>query len=105
MVVANVHTQSQADGQTPTIRTIPVAVLGMSLSLFLAISFVLCIVGYLVLPGLPVKHEALAIFLPGFELLTWQGFAIGLVESYAWGWYIALVLGTLYNFFARRQTP
>lgn len=32
MVVANVHTQSQAAGQTPTIRTIPVAVLGMSLS-------------------------------------------------------------------------
>ncbi len=103
MVFANVHTQAQADGQTPIIRTIPVAVLGMSLSLFLAVSFVLCIVGYLLLPGLPVKHEALAIFLPGFELLIWQGFVIGLAESYAWGWYIALVLGTLYNFFARRQ--
>src|SRR5262245_2237725 len=102
MVVANMPTKSQADGQTP-IRTIPVAVLGMSLSLFLAISFVLCVLGYLVMPGLPVKHEALAIFLPGFELLTWQGFAIGLVESYAWGWYIALVLGSLYNFFASRQ--
>jgi 2TM family of unknown function (DUF5676) len=105
MVVANVNTPSQVNGQAPAVRTIPVAVLGMSLSLFLAISFVLCVVGYLVLPGLPVKHEALAIFLPGFELLTWQGFAIGLVESYAWGWYIALVLGTLYNFFARQQTP
>ncbi|GEP57256.1 DUF5676 family membrane protein [Reyranella soli] len=105
MVVANVHTQSQANGQTPTIRTIPVAVLGMSLSLFLATSFVLCVLGYLLLPGLPVKHEALAIFLPGFELLSWQGFAIGLAESYAWGWYIALLLGTLYNFFARRQMP
>ena len=104
MVFANVHTQSQPEGQAPTIRTIPVVALGMSLSLFLAISFVLCIVGYLVLPGLPVKHEALAIFLPGFELLTWQGFVIGLAESYAWGWYIALVLGTLYNYFARRQT-
>lgn len=52
--------------------------------LFLAISFVLCVLSYLVLPGLPVKYEALANFLPGFELLTWQGFAIGLAESYAW---------------------
>jgi len=24
------------------------------------------------------------------------------VESFAWGWYIALVFGSLYNFFAMR---
>lgn len=103
MVVANVSPGSQTGKQTPTIPTIPIVTLGMSLSLFLALSFVLCVLGYLILPGLPVKHEALAIFLPGFELLTWQGFVIGLAESYAWGWYIALVLGAIYNFFARRQ--
>ena len=103
MVVATVSTQTQAGGQTPDIRTVPIAALGMSLSLFFAISFALCIVGYLIMPGLPVKHEALAIFLPGFELLTWQGFVIGLAESYAWGWYIALILGSLYNFFATRR--
>ena len=102
MVAANINTQ--AGGQAPPVRTVSIAVLGMSLSLFLALSFVLCIVGYLILPGLPVKHEALAIFLPGFELLTWQGFVIGLLESYAWGWYIALVFGSLYNFFAGRMT-
>ena len=103
MVVANIHTESQAGSQSSVVRTIPVATLGMSLSLFFALSFVLCILGYLVLPGLPVKHEALAIFLPGFELLTWQGFVIGLAESYAWGWYVALVFGSIYNFFARRR--
>jgi hypothetical protein len=103
MVAANVSPQTPAGGQTPVIRTVPIAALGMSLSLFFAISFVLCILGYLIMPGLPVKHEALAIFLPGFELLTWRGFVIGLAESYAWGWYIALVLGSLYNFFAARQ--
>ena len=104
MVAANIHTQTEAGGQAPPVRTVSITALGMSLSLFLAISFVLCIAGYLILPGLPVKHEALAIFLPGFELLTWQGFVIGLVESYAWGWYVALVLGSLYNYFARRMT-
>lgn len=103
MVVANVSPGSHADNNTPAIPTIPIATFGMSLSLFLSLSFVLCVLGYLILPGLPVKHEALVIFLPGFELLTWQGFVIGLAESYAWGWYIALVLGAIYNFFARRR--
>jgi hypothetical protein len=103
MVVANVSPESHAGNNAPTVPTIPLSTLGMSLSLFLAFSFVLCVLGYLILPGLPVKHEALAIFLPGFELLTWQGFVIGLAESYAWGWYIALVLGAIYNFFARRR--
>lgn len=103
MVVANIRPESQASNQPSVVRTVPVATLGMSLSLFFAASFVLCVLGYLVMPGLPVKHEALAIFLPGFELLTWQGFAIGLAESYAWGWYIALVFGSIYNFFAVRR--
>lgn len=83
-------------------RRLPVVTLGLSLSAFLAISYVLCIVGYVIAPGLPVKHEALAIFLPGFSLLSWQTFLIGLVESYAWGWYIALVFGALYNLFTTR---
>jgi len=83
-------------------RRLPVVALGLSLSAFLAISYVICIVGYLIAPGLPVKHEALAIFLPGFSLLSWQAFVIGLVESYLWGWYIGLLFGALYNFFAAR---
>ncbi len=93
----------QTDAARPvTIRTLPVVALGLSLSAFLAISYVLCIVGYLVAPGMPVKHEALAIFLPGFELLSWKTFLVGLAESYAWGWYVALVFAPLYNFFAAR---
>ena len=81
-------------------RTIPVFALGMSLSLFLVISYVICVIGYLAFPGLPINHAALAIFLPGFELLSWSTFLLGLVESFAYGWYIALIFGPLYNFFA-----
>lgn len=83
-------------------RTIPVFAVGMSLSVFLALSYVICVIGYLAFPGLPIDHAALAIFLPGFELLSWTTFAIGLVESFAYGWYIALIFGPLYNFFATR---
>jgi len=56
---------------------VPVVALGLSLSLFFVIFYVICIVGYLVFPGLPIKHEALGIFLPGFELLSWSTFFPG----------------------------
>jgi len=82
-------------GQAASIR---IVTLGLSLSVF----FVICIAGYLLLPGFPVQHEALSIFLPGFKLLTWQSYFLGLVESFIWGWYIALVFGPIYNFFSRR---
>jgi hypothetical protein len=84
------------------VRRVPIAALGVSLSSFLALSYLLCILGYLIAPGVPVKHEALAIFLPGFELLSWQTFLLGLVESIVWGWYIAVGFGLIYNFFAAR---
>jgi hypothetical protein len=82
-------------------RTIPVMALGMALGLFFAISFLICVTTYLI-PGLPVSHAMLTLFLPGFELLTWQSFFFGLVESFVWGWYVALIFGPLYNFFALR---
>jgi len=78
--------------------SIPVFALGMALSIFLAISFILCVAGYLLLPGLPVNHALLAV-LPGVEPLRWPGFFVGLIESLAWGWYIALIFGPLYNIF------
>ena len=78
-------------------RTIPVITLGIALSLFLAVSYVICVLGYLLLPELPVEHSALSIFLPGFTLLSWQSFFLGLAESAAWGWYVALVFGSIYN--------
>ena len=82
---------------------ISVFVVGLSLSLFLTISYVLCVIGYLVLPGLPIEHSALAIFLPGFALLTWPSFVLGAIESFAGGWYIALIFSLRSNFFAGRR--
>jgi len=67
---------------------VPVVALGLSLSLFFVIFYVICIIGYLVFPG--------------FELLSWSTFFLGLVESFIWGWYFALIFTPLFNFFARR---
>jgi hypothetical protein len=82
---------------------VSVFVMGASLSLFLLISYVLCVLGYLFLPGLPIEHSALSIFLPGFKLLSWNTFCLGAVESFAWGWYVALIFCPLFNFFAARS--
>ena len=84
------------------VRAIPILTLGQALSAFFIVSFGICILGYLVFPSLPVDHAALGIFLPGFTLLTWHTFFLGLIESFLWGWYIAVVFGAIYNFFLRR---
>lgn len=81
---------------------IPVMALGMGLSLFLALSYILCVLAYVFVPSVPIAHSALALVLPGFTLLSWTSFFLGLIESIAWGWYVALVFGPIYNFFAAR---
>ena len=85
-----------------TAHLIPVLALGMALSLSLVITYVLCVIGYLAFPSLPIEYSALGIFLPGFTLLSWSTFFLGLVETFGWGWYAALVFGPIYNFFAAR---
>lgn len=80
---------------------IPVIALGMSLGLFLAISFVLCVGFDLIFPGLVMYHAWLKL-LPGFTWLSFPSFLLGLVESFAYGWYIALIFAPLFNYFAAR---
>ena len=86
-------------------RRMPVIVFGQALSSFFILSYALCILGYLALPDFsPLSHEALSILLPGFTLLSWHTFFLGLIESFAWGWYIALTFAPIYNFFVGRRT-
>jgi hypothetical protein len=47
-------------------------------------------------------HAMLTLFLPWFELLNWPSFFLGLIESFGYGWYIALVFAPIYNFFVTR---
>ena len=83
---------------------IPIVPLGMSLGLFLVIAYVACIIIYLLFPDLVLNHAVLALFLPGFKLLDWPSFLLGLVESFGYGWVVALVFGPLFNFFSARQS-
>ena len=81
-------------------RLMPV---GHSLSLLLLISYLLCVAFGLLAPGELRMYEAWAPLLPGFDWLTWSGFLFGLVESYLYGWYIALVFVPLYRWFSGRS--
>ena len=81
---------------------IPVVTLGTALGLFFVISYVLCVIFYLLLPGAVSNHALLSLFLPGFKLLTWGSFLLGLIESFGYGWYVALVFGPIYNFLVAR---
>ena len=73
----------------------------MSLGSFLTVSFVLCVLGGLAAPGLPIKHVVLEAVLPGFVWISPGAFLLGLVESFLFGVYAGLVFVPLHNFFAR----
>jgi uncharacterized protein DUF5676 len=87
---------------TNQIALVPVIPLGLSLGAFFVISYVLCVVLYLLFPQAVLDHAMLSLFLPGFKLLTWGSFGLGLIESFGYGWYVALIFGPLYNYCASR---
>jgi hypothetical protein len=41
------------------VRTIPIVAFGLGLSAFFVVSYIICILGYLLLPSLPVQHAFL----------------------------------------------
>ena len=82
---------------------LPVVPLGWALSLFLAITYLVCVGFDLIFPGYAM-YETWSGLLPGFVWLTPAGFVIGLVESFLYGWYGALIFGGLFNAIAARGT-
>lgn len=81
------------------VRQLPLVPLGWSISIFFVINYIFCILLGLIWPDWNV-HQPWLQFFPGFEWLTVTGFFIGLVEAFAYGWYVALVFGGIFNFFA-----
>ena len=73
---------------------------GHATSLFLAITFALCVAFDLLFPA-HAMYQAWQRLLPGFQWISWTSFWLGLVESYAYGWYFTLIWVPLYNVFAR----
>ena len=74
---------------------------GHATSLFISISFTLCVVFDLLFPQYAM-YEVWLKLLPGFKWISWQSFFLGLVESYIYGWFIALIWVPLYNVFGSK---
>ncbi len=81
---------------------IPVIAFALSLEFFLAITYLLC-VGFDLLFPLQATHEVWLRLLPGVSWLTWSSFLLGLFESFAYGWYAALIFVPLFNYFSEWQ--
>ncbi len=75
---------------------------GWTLSLFFLFSYLLCIGFGLLAPGWAHMHEAWAPLLPGFKWLTLPGFLAGAAGSFAYGWFIAIFIVPLKNWFTRK---
>lgn len=74
---------------------------GHATSLFLALTFVLC-VGFDLLFPQQAMYRSWQALLPGFTWISWSSFFLGLVESYGYGWYFTLIWVPLYNVFNAR---
>lgn len=77
---------------------IPIIAFGLSLSTFFAISYLICVALGIALPDVRM-HLPWLQFFPGFAW-TAPGILLGLFESLVYGWYVAVVFGALFNFFA-----
>ena len=77
---------------------------GHATSLFLAISFTLCIGFDLIFPE-HAMYEVWYKLLPGFEWISWKSFFLGLVESFGYGWFFTFIWVPLYNYFVLMRKP
>ncbi|MCX8226187.1 MAG: DUF5676 family membrane protein [Sulfitobacter sp.] len=85
--------------------SIPISIyaVGMSLGILLSFSFSLCVVFGLIFPG-ATMYQAWLPLLPGVTWISWQSVLLGLVESFAYGWYVAVIFVPAWNFFSRRAS-
>ena len=80
---------------------ISVIAVGHASSVFLTITFALCVAFDLLFPA-HAMYQTWRALLPGFEWISWRSFFLGLIESYSYGWYFALVWVPVYNVFVAR---
>jgi len=74
---------------------------GMSLGVLLALSYALCVLFGLLFPGATMYQTWLPL-LPGVSWISWPSALLGLVETFIYGWYIAVIFVPTWNFSSRR---
>lgn len=83
-------------------RGLNIKVVGLSLALFLAIIYIICVAFDLIWPKFAM-YKAWAPLLPGFSWISWRAFLLGLVESFLYGYIIAIIYVPIYNALNRKM--
>ena len=79
-----------------------IKVIALSLGVFAAVSFGVCVLWGLLLPEFLHMHGFLELLLPGFKWLSAGSFVLGLVESFLFGVYAGVVYVPIRNYFTKR---
>ena len=77
-------------------------VVGLSLGVSAAVSFVVCVIWGLLMPVSLHMHGFLELVLPGFKWLSVGSFVVGIGESFLFGIYAGIVYVPIRNFFTKR---
>lgn len=83
-------------------KGLSIKVVGLSLALFLSIIYIICVVFGLLWPKFAM-YKVWAPLLPGFSWISWQAFLLGLVESFIYGYIIAIIFVPIYNLLNREM--
>lgn len=103
-LVAKKRSEAVDAGSARRLRPIPVIALGLGASLVCACLFLVFVLSASLMPSLRETHHALNWILPGFSFANIGRVLLGLIESFAWGLYSALILGGTYNYVATRKS-
>ncbi len=74
-----------------------------TLAVFAAVVFTLDMLFGLLFPNWWVMQKIYELLLPGFTLLSWGTFFLGLVEIFIGGFLTAVIFVPIWNFFASRD--
>jgi hypothetical protein len=87
----------------PHTALINITALGVATSVTLVVLYVLCAVVAMALPDIALSHAWLTLFTKAPIGSMW-GLVEGIIWSIVFGWVIATVLGSVYNWIAGRLT-
>ncbi len=76
-------------------------VVTLSLGLFLAVLYVVCVLFDILLPAYAMRNTWSPL-LPGFVWLTPSSFLLGLAESFVWGVLLGVIFVPIYNYLVER---
>ncbi|MDE3074850.1 MAG: hypothetical protein KGJ86_05430 [Chloroflexota bacterium] len=82
-------------------NSLRIRTVGLALTALLAVTYVLCVLFDLAIPGWAM-YRVWQVLFPGFGWSV-AGFLIGLVETAIYGFYVAVVFVPVYNYLHRKE--